>query len=55
MAVLLRRRRGVKAVALRKANFFFDGEVPTAIKLEGGEVKALMPLKKNHFFCGPDH
>ena len=48
MAVPL--RRGVKVVPIRNKELFSDGEVPSAIKLEGvGEgVKALMalPLKK---------
>ena len=35
-----------------KRTYFSDGEVPTAIKLEGGGVKALMalPLKKTYLF-----
>ena len=47
MAVPL--RGGVKkGLAIREKELFSDGEVPTAIKLEGG-VKALMalPLKKS--------
>ena len=38
-----------------KKNFYLsEGEIPTAITLEGGGVKALMalPLKKKLFVCG---
>ena len=51
------RREGVNTVPLRKTNFFSNGEVPTAIKLEGeGDLKTLMalPLKKKCGFPKPD-
>ena len=49
MAVPL--RGGGEGLPLRRKNTFFYEKVPTAIKLEGEEGKALMamPLRKNGF------
>ena len=51
MAVTLRRER--EKIFFLTLNFEEEKKVPTAIKLEGGGVKALMvqPLKNNFFFA----